>query len=213
MTVAIPLKKQAEYTELKFALRSIDKFVDTAEVIIIGEQLPHWIDNVTWIRVKDTGKRQLSVKIKIIAALQYAKEILFSNDDIYFLKKTEVPYYWNGLLKSYTYTGSKELREELEKMGKPTKSFELHVPLVFKNDFTEIIKNFSSETLIRSAYCNYLEIEGEQTPDCKFVKAPKPDEINHALNTRNFISTGAHSIKAVKPYLENLFSEKSRFEL
>lgn len=214
MTIAIPLKRQNDYTELKFSLRSIEKFVENPEVLIIGEELPKWIDNVTWIKVKDMdGRKQLSVKRKILAALEYSDEILFSNDDIYFLKKTKIPYYHNGDLKGYSYTGSKELQKELKAMGKPTKSFELHVPIIFKKDFKEIIKNFSADTLIRSAYANYLEIEGEQTIDCKFVKSPKPGEVTSAIETKPFISTGVYSIHAVKPFLEQLFPSPSKYEL
>lgn len=222
MTVAIPLKKQSNYDELKFALRSVERHVK-ADVIIIGEQLPRWIDNVTWIKLGDLdGRKQLSVKRKILAALEYSEEILFSNDDIYFLKKTKVPYYWNGDLKGYSYTGSKELQADLKRMGKPTKSFELHTPLIFKQDFKEVIKKFSVDTLIRSAYCNYLEIEGERFTgkidgqsafDCKFVKAPKPVDVTKAIESMDFISTGVYSVHAVLPFLQQLFPTPSKFEI
>lgn len=213
-TIAIPLKKQNDYSELKFALRSIDKFVKNPEVIIIGEELPGWIDNVTWIKLKDAdGRKQLSVKRKILAALEHSEEIIFTNDDIYWLMESSVPYYWNSSLKSYSYTGSKELQKDLKEMGKPSKSFELHYPIIFKQDFKEIIKKFSVDTLIRSAYCNFLEIEGEQTIDCKFVKSPNQDQITNFIKTKPFISTGVYSIHAVKPYLEKLFPTPSKFEI
>lgn len=222
MKIAVPLKNQNDHSELKFALRSIERFAPSNEVLIIGEELPEWIDNVTWIKIKDVeGRKQLSVKRKILAALEYSDEILFTNDDIYFLRPSEIPYYWNGDLKSYTYTGSKELQGDLKRMGKPTKSFELHVPMIFRKDFKEIIQNFSTDTLIRSAYCNYLGIEGEKFSykvngqngfDCKFVRNPKPDDIMSAIESMPFLSTGVHSINAVKPYLNQLFPNKSTFE-
>jgi hypothetical protein len=214
MTVVYPLANQSDYTELKYSLRSVDKFLSPSEVIIVSERAPEWINNVTWIQLPDIhGRRQISVRKKILSAFEFATEILFMNDDFYFLRPVPAGYYFDRDIKFYAYTGSKKLQEELRTLKKPSKNFDLHYPIVLKNDFKQVMENFSSDTLIRSAYCNYLEIQGEQIPDCKFLKAEKPEVIRAVVKERSFISTGPGSLKSVLPVLEELFPTKSRFEI
>lgn len=215
MTVAYPLAAQFDYTELKFSLRSLDKYLPKPfEVVIIGEKIPDWINNVTWIQLPDIpGKRQLSVRRKILAALELADEILFMNDDFFFLRESSIPYYVNGNLKSYPYAGSKQLQARLTELKKPTRHFDLHYPIIFKKDFREIIENFPADCLLRSAYCNWLNIDGEQITDCKFLKSTKPEIVKEAIKIKPFISTGEHSIKSILPVLLELFPNKSIFEV
>lgn len=215
MTVVYPLAAQPDYTELKFSLRSIDKYLPKPfEVVIIGEKIPDWINNVTWIQIPDIpGKRQLSVRRKILAGLELADEILFMNDDFIFLKESSIPYFVNGSLKTYAYAGSRQLQARLAELKKPARHFDLHYPIIFRKDFREIIENFPSDCLLRSAYCNWLGIEGEQTTDCKFLKSTKPEIVKEAMETKPFISTGEHSIKSILPILLQRFTIKSRFEL
>lgn len=215
MTVVYPLASQSDYTELKFSLRSIDTYLSKPfEVVVIGEKIPDWLNNVTWIELPDVpNKKQLSVRRKILAALELSDDILFMNDDFYFLKPSDIPYYSNGALKTYSYSGSKQLQVRLAELKKPAKHFDLHYPIVFKKDFVNIIENFPADCLIRSAYCNWLGIEGEQVSDCKFLRAPKPEVIQQAIQSKPFISTGEHSIKSILPTLLELFPQKSYFEL
>lgn len=213
MKIAYPLTSQKDYTELKYSLRSVERYLSRSEVLIIGETLPDWITNVTWIRLPDvSGRKQISVRRKIYAALEYANEVLFMNDDIYFLKTINPPYYFNGDLKKYTFSGSAQLQKELKALGKPTKNFDLHYPIVFREDFKEVMENFSGDCLIRSAYCNYLEIEGEPIGDCKILQKPKEGTIENMVNTRPCLSTGTYSFTHCLPTLKNLFPHKSRFE-
>ena len=105
MIVCYPLTTQLDYTELRYSLRSIEKYLqDVEEVIIVGDNLPDWINNVTQIILPDIkGKKQLSIRRKILAALNYTDEILFMNDDVYFLKPSnDFPYYYHGYLKNYS---------------------------------------------------------------------------------------------------------------
>lgn len=216
MTIAYPLKSQKDYTELLYSLRSIEKHITPPyEIVIIGDTLPDWITNVTWINIPEIKtSKHLSVKRKILAALSQGEDIFYMNDDIYLLQDTDMnfPYYFNGDLKSNSYTGSKQLQLDLKAMGKPTKCFELHYPMVFKSDFTQIIQNFHPDTMIRSAYCNYLGIEGEQLGDCKFINSPKKDQLDKKLSLP-CISTGAHSLPGVLPVLREMFPMKSKFEI
>lgn len=215
MTIVYPIESQKDYTELKYSLRSIDKFIQKPyEVVVIGGKLPEWITNVTWVNLPDIpDKKLLSVRRKILASLAYCDEILFMNDDFYLTKQaTSFPYYFNGDLKKCNNSGSKQVQTQLNILGKPTKSFDIHYPIIFRKDFIDIMENFADDCLIRSAYCNYLEIEGVQIQDCKFIKAMKPNDVHEVVKSSSLISTGNYSLKSVLPILKEMFPYKSIFE-
>ena len=216
MTVCYPLTVQADYTELLYSLRSIERFLpDPYEVIIIGIELPEWITGVTQISLPDVkGRKQLSIKTKIAAALAYSDEILFMNDDVYLLEPaTTFPYYQHGSLKSVGEGGARPLMTELQSMGKATKNFDGHYPLIYKRDFLDAMSNFTADTIIKSAYCNYLSIEGIEVADNKLINQKKPEDIMKFIKDKSAFSTGPHSLPATLPILQQLYPTPSRFEI
>lgn len=215
MTIVYPLTVQQDYTELKYSLRSIEKYLTDFEVVIVGNMIPEWLTNVTQIELPDIpGKKQLSIKRKILAALEYSDEILFLNDDIYFTKTvTEFPYYYHGYLKHYSESGSKPLLKQLESINKPTKHWDGHMPIIYKQDFKEVSKNFSDECIIKSQYCNYLEIEGEFIPDCKLVRKTNLEEVRAFIADKSCFSTGVYSLNSALPILEKMFPSPSKYEI
>lgn len=215
MTIVFPLTVQLDYTELKYSLRSIEKFLPHAEVVIMGDNLPEWITGVTQIELSDVpGKKQLSIRRKILAALEYSEEILFFNDDIYLLKPIDkFPYYYHGYLKNYSESGSKPLEKQLTVMNKPVKHFDGHYPLIYDQKFKEVSKLFTEDCIIKSMYANYLDIEGEFLPDCKILKASKPEDVRNFIKDRSCFSTSVYSLAAALPVLEELYQNRSKFEI
>jgi len=216
MIIVYPLAVQKDYTELMFSLRSIEKFIPVPyEVLIIGEYIPDWLINITWIDLGDIpGKKQLSIRRKILAGLEYAKEILFMNDDVFLLQPaTEFPYYWNGSLKTYSESGARPLQKQLEAMGKTFKNFDGHYPLIYDQRFKEASEHFTQDVILKSMCCNYLGVEGIEFPDCKLIK--KNDIKNPAefINGKPCFSTGEYSLKSALPLLKQLFPNKSKFEV
>ena len=215
MKIMYPLANQFDYEQLRYSLRSIEKFIDYDEVIIVGDYMPEWLINVTWIDVADIpNKKQLSIKKKILAALEYTKEFLFMNDDMYFLQPVaEFHYYYKGHLKRYAEAGSKQLEKDLDKLNKPSKNFDTHYPLIYNRSFKEIAENFYEDTIIKSMYCNYHEIEGVFLPDCKMVRETSNQDIREFIKDRFMFSTGIYSIDKALPVLAELYPKKSIFEL
>lgn len=216
MTVLYPLTVQLDYTELKYSLRSIEKYLKPPyEVVIVGDHVPEWLTNVTNIQLPDVkGKKQWSIRRKILAALEYAKEILFLNDDVYLLKPAETfPYYYSGTLKNYSESGSNQLYDQLLQKDKPVKNFDGHYPLIYDQRFKEVSENFSEECIIKSMYCNYLNIEGVEMSDCKLLNAKKPDYIKAFIRGEPAFSTGFYSFESVLPVLEELFPQPSKYEI
>lgn len=217
MTVVYPLTKQIEYEELRYSLRSLEMFLGgDYEVVIVGDEVPEWINNVTIIHLPDVrGRKQLSIKKKIVAGIHYAGgEILFMNDDIYLLRpQSEFPYYFNGTLVNYSESGSKPLMKELQGMGKPIKHFDGHYPLIYGEDFREILYKFSDDTIIKSAYCNYKEIPGVESPDNKVLRKIPVEGIRKFIQDKSSFSTGLYSQGPCMEVLEELFPEPSKYEI
>lgn len=214
MTICYPLATQIDHTELKFSLRSIQKFLSPPfEVVIIGTQLPGWLTNVTVIEMGDIpGRPMLSVRKKILASLNYADEIFFMNDDIFLLRKynTKV-YYSSGSLKGKAESGARPLCEQLEKLNKPL-SYYGHYPAVYKKDFVRVMEHFTDDCITKSAYLNYLEVESKEVPDCKILKPMKPDVIREWIKYRPCFSTGIQSLPSALTILQELFPEPSKYE-
>lgn len=211
MTICYPLKSQSDYSELRYSLRSIERFYRGNEVVIIGSKLPDWIDNVTWIRVEDIpNRKQLTIKYKILAALEYTDEIYFMNDDVFLLEPPTFKYYYHGDLASVGESGARPLLKQLQSFGKPTKNFDGHYPLVYRNDFKKVMDNFAHDVIVKSAYCNYLEIEGEKIADNKIIG--KKVDVKQFIEDRNSISTGESSWAIVQPVVAEMFKQKSCYE-
>lgn len=216
MTVVYPLLAQKDYSELRYSLRSLEKHLPLPfEVVIVGDKVPGWITNVTQIHLPDIpGRKQLSIKRKILAALQYSGEILFMNDDVYLLETPRQEYYWYGELKQHiSESGAKVLMQELQKQGKQTRDFDGHYPLVYSQDFREAISQFSDDSVIKSAYCNYHAVPGEKMQDCKILKALPVEQIREYVKYRPAFSTCARSLAAVLPVLQELYPLPSKFEI
>lgn len=215
MRIAIPLKKQNDYTELRYALRSIELFIKHSEIIIIGDQIPDWLVNVTQIHVPDIpGQKQMSMRRKILAALEYSKEILLTHDDVFFLKPIkEFTYYYNGVLKSYAESGARPLQKQLEAMGKLTRNYDLHYPLIYDQRFKEASENFTSDVILKSMFCNYFEVEGVQVFDNKLLNQKNQSEVYSFIKDKSSFSTGESTLKIALPVLNELYRNKSKFEV
>lgn len=216
MTVAIPLAKQGDYRELMYCLRSIEKNLPPCDVIIMGDFIPDWLTNVTVIQVPDIpGRKQYSIKTKIMAALEYTDEIFFTNDDIYVLKPVNpetYPYYYSGVLKTVRESGTKPLEDTLKAMRKPVKHFDVHYPIVYRKDFKEAVEAFPAETIIKSMYGNYLGIDGVEIPDCKVLREMTPEMVRRYVKDKGCMSTGTH-LKSALVVLQEYFPKPSKYEI
>jgi hypothetical protein len=209
-----PLQTQNDYTELRYSLRSVEKYLPGAEVIIVGDTLPDWITGITQIEVKDTpGRKQLNIRRKILAALEYSKEIFFLSDDVYLLKAPEYKFYKHRTLKQNGESGAKPLTDQLTALNKPIDQWDVHCPIVYEREKFRALDIFASECIIKSMYCNYHEIEGVIMPDFKVNSKMTAEQIKNTIKDRPYFSTSPVGLKYALPVLEELFDRKSNFEL
>lgn len=208
-----PLAVQSDYTELKYSLRSVEKFVSPKEVIIVGTNLPSWIDNVTQITVSDkSNKKQFNIRRKIMAALEYTEEILYLSDDVYVLRANNFPYYSIGNLKNNAGIGCKATHDQLKALKKPTINFNGHQPMIFDRRFKQI-EVLSSDVLPKSAYCNLIGIKGVPSADCKVFGKAEKEQIKTKIKNMDFFSTAAAGLRWALPVLQELYPKKSIYEL
>jgi hypothetical protein len=217
--ILYPLFPQKDYTELKYSLRSVEMFVKKPyEIIIVGSHIPEWLTGVTQIEFPDVpGQKQLSIRRKILAGLQYAKKpVFFMNDDHFLLRETDIkkyPYYYYGTMFKIRESGSKPLIDRLKELKKPDKHFDIHTPIIYNEDFGQVISNFPDACILKSAYCNYLEIEGEPITDFKVMKDMSLDIFEKLIKDRPCFSTGPSGVKSALLYLKKKFPNPSKFEL
>lgn len=214
MTVAIPLKHQLNHTELKYCLRSIDKFVQNPEVIIVTDNLPDWINNVTQIKVKDVHERkQKTIKYKAFAALNYTDEVIWLHDDTYLLQPYIPKFYFHGDLSRNNESGARMAKEQLTEMGKLTLNFDAHCPIVYDKRFLQVVERFTSDTVVKSIYGNYLGIPAVQMSDPKIDRKLSPYEIKQLIKGKPYFQSGEIGIKYCLPVLEELFASPCVFEI
>lgn len=217
MTIVYPLTAQYDYTELKYSLRSIEKYLPGLEVIIVGSYLPNWITNITWIQLNDMpNRKQLSIRRKIAAALEYSPDIFFMNDDIYLFKDVDpytYPYYRTRALLTQAESGAKPLMKELEALGKQTKHFDNHYPIRYEKDKFDGLQIFSADCIIKSMYCNFNDIKGTEIIDCKILNKTTELAVQMMASGLPALSTGPSGVKYVLPLLDKMFNKKSRFEI
>jgi hypothetical protein len=218
MNLVYPLTNQKDYTELLFSLRSVEKFITPPyEIIIVGSQTPDWITDVTQIFLPDIENNKLiSVRRKILAALEYLKEdIFFMNDDFMLLRPTDpktFPYYSSGRMDRMAETGAKPSVEQLKKLGKTTR-YSGHYPCIIRQDFGSIVEKFSDNIINKSVYCNMIDIPLIETPDCKLNDSTNTAAVKEFIKHRFCLSTGVYSLAKAIPVLNEMFPNASKFEI
>lgn len=223
--VVIPLLKNGSHNndlELRYCLRSIQKYLTGYRNIIIVGHLPEFIgpEEVIYIPFKDTANKQANIKNKILAAFEVStEEIWFTNDDIYLLQPfaaANFPYFYSGDLKDASEKAARHFAfNELKEQNLPTKHFDCHFPIVYKRSlFIEAMRHFSDESSIKSKYANFWNIEGENFKDLKIGSSLHYHRIKEEIKDRPCFSVGDNGMNpAMKQVLYELFPEASKYEL
>ncbi len=116
-------------------------------------------------------------------------------------------------MKHYTEAGSKQLEKELTAKYLDTKNYDTHYPLIYDRRFKEVAQQFTEDTIIKSMYCNALNLQGTFLPDCKMVRETSNQDIREFIKDRFMFSTGIYSIDKALTVLAELYPKKSIFEL
>lgn len=228
MTIVIPYKDEVHKgIELKYALRSIEKYLSGWDDLWVIGDAPLWYTGNRLFIQDYAGKREFSVYNKLLKACDLVEDdFIYWNDDHFLLKPlhvSEIKYWHNGSLKDdMDKSGSARNRlskqntiELLEKRGATWLNYDIHVPIVFnKTDFKNIFKDLQQEVVIKSLYANSWEpLPGSEfMEDCKISGDFTEDYILDRIKDRLFFSSGTMLSGAMINILEKLFPEPSKFE-
>jgi hypothetical protein len=223
-SVVIPLGSGSTHNnrELIYALRGIDKYLHgVANVVIVGD-LPSFVQNVIHIHFAEMSHKQANIRRKILVACddeRVTDDFCFMNDDVFILQPMDIPaipYWYMGDLSTMREKGTKPLIEELTKQNLPTKRFDLHQPINYNKDkFREAVSHFSDQCIIKSTYCNYHRIEGEETMDLKITNPFPIRKFKEFIEGRSWFSVGDNGLQGGNMWklLDELYPEKSRYEV
>lgn len=170
--------------ELRFSLRSVEKYLDHGKVFVCGE-FPSWLQNVKHIPSIDgfmppvQAWKQKNAIHKIRTAClnsDVSDDFVLMNDDFFFLRKTDVETLHLGELHKaiekhttkdgYYYHAIVTTRDLLNVAGLETKNYEVHYPIVInKKKFLTLTNSLSWHEvgyIYRSIYGNTYNIGGKK---------------------------------------------------
>lgn len=239
--IVIPLGNGSKWrdNELRYALRSIEKHCKNYKDIYIIGNYPDFINNkIKYIPYfAPYTFRTDDIKNKILVACN-TKEIsdnfLFTNDDIFLLENIDAvnyPYYFDKKIsevinrrKFDSYRISLEDTQKiLIKNNLNTKHFDIHFPIIYnKQKFKDIIYQYDWTQqygyIIKSLYCNNLNIEGKLYSDNKIKNRSNgslimtENELNKFLLGKDVFSTNDDINETIRRKLKELYPNKSKYE-
>lgn len=222
--------------ELRFSLRSLEKYVTgVGRVFLVGAR-PKWITGVVHLPFSDRHIcKERNIMLKVAYACGHpdlSQTFLHVHDDHFALAHQDaanMPYWFGGsLAKMATLVNPGNhwrdavlnTNKALTNSGLPTKNFDLHFPVLLeKSAFPEIMdrydwKNTPRGFVVKSLYCNTLGITGAPTNDIKLNQRAPMVEIVQRLKGRPWFSVGNGALSGqFKEMLHALYPKKSRFEL
>jgi len=228
MDIAIPYKaSQYPGVELKYALRSIGKYLTGYDkVILIGDK-PEWYtgDHVTYYSQTDGKERDIKNRILKACELPISDNFLIFHDDHFLLKPLDVTEIkpWHGETLTLTLRRARSaywmaVKETIEYFPETEPlDFDIHTPCIFNKDLFRQINTddaWFKEKCLKSLYFNSIECEPVFMKDLKIntTDATKP-VIYRAIEGRLFFSTGPIAMQEdLLQVFDELYPVKSRWE-
>ena len=237
MDIMIPVadNTSASFAELKYCLRSVEKYIKNFDRVFIVGKVPDFIDkkNIQFFLYKDNlslcKQQRIMEKIKF-ACLQtdISEDFVFMNDDYFFLKDldtAELDFCYDrrlsekilqrGIFDDYAISMVNTLCNlSLRKFD--DKNFDTHYPIIYnKTKFPEVMNQYDWKVklgyVIKSLYCNSLKLRGKEKRDVKIssIRARFETDMQKA---DDMFSTNDIIPGYMRDFLNTLFPEKSRFE-
>lgn len=220
--------------ELRYSLRSVEKYVQGYNNIwIIGEK-PSFLKNINHIPFEDQAQnKEANICRKILRACDepsISDDFLFFNDDHFILKPfvaNQLPYYYKGDLvtmanlprRGLYFRAIRRTVRELQRYNYPVRHFDTHTPIIYnKQKFKQVMSQYDWEVpcgmVIKSTYCNSLRIEGIPEPDCKIGGPMTKEDLLKTIEPRQVFSIGNTAINQdLRTVLDTLYPTPSRYEI
>lgn len=214
-TLFIPLGRDSVWNnnELKYALRSWEKFGKIERVIIIGEK-PDWYagDHLPW---KHLLPKTEDIFRKTQLAATLTENFIYANDDHILLEPlTTLPYYYQGFIHEFKGGSDAFMRYvcNTDRICPQGKYFDVHTPMVIESDIILSLP-YVNDTIMKSYYGYEIGAEGEPYKDCKINQHLRTEEIEKRLVGLPMFSFGDNGLNNdMRKYLMNNFPDKSKWE-
>ena len=217
--------------ELRYSLRSLDKFGKNVGRVFITGECPDFVDKskVTFLPELDIGRPMINHWWKVDQTFRktdIGDRALLMYDDIFFCKPVDLanyPWRWKSKLPEEMPEG--EYRRCLYNAEKwlsdhflPVLNYENHIPCIYEKDkFLELekeyeeLKLYDSPMAVRSVYANRFVAKSEQQDDLK-IKA-YVDNLDKLIANRDCFSIASDCYEGpVEEWLKKTFPERSRWE-
>jgi hypothetical protein len=217
LNVVIPYQRhhripQYRDVELKYALRSIDKFIG-GEVWVIGDKTPFKVNHIP-SNNEGFGKEYRIFK-KLMKAFELFDEFIMWNDDHFMLQPSDIKYWHMGDIKKIRQRGEYGLAVKNTIEAGCEKYYDIHTPIIYERErFYETVKSqdWRKQYVIKSLYCKGME--GEYMEDLKINAPLSVKAIRNKIQNRVFFSTGHYGLTPqMIEVLEELYPNPSKYEL
>ena len=210
--------------EIRYSLRSLEKFVNFDRVFIVGE-CPKFLKNVIHIPFGDSKNPRVNHLEKINEIIEKVPDLsenfVLMYDDIFFIDKFDIdnlPNYYKGQMVNYSGIDSNfkksmsDTKDYLESKDASILNYSVHKPVIYNKilwksiDWSEVYKAPHGLSP-RCIYGNMTCKNPVKCSDCKYHRA---NEIN---SKDKCFSCYSDSFPNFKTFLNNILQEeKSRFE-
>jgi hypothetical protein len=232
--IIIPLNNRStqKNLELRYCLRSIEKYLSGVGDIFIVGYCPDWVQNVIHIPFDEDSRnrfrdRNIMSKMMIVCNDErVSDDFLMVHDDHFLLadyEAGEFPYYHCGHMVpgQGQYGETKRNTEHLLCVlsGIPILNYDAHCPILFnKGKFLKVSQADWSKWYgycLKTLYCVMNGIEGEFMYDIKIRMPLKADNIMNMVQGRSWFSIGDRcwTEGGMKEVLQTLYPSKSKYEL
>lgn len=224
--------------ELRYSLRSIEKFVTGFEKIFIIGQKPdflNWSERLIHIPFEDkhySGFLNTWLKMREVAiTAEVSENFLFMNDDFFIVKEmeaTEFPMYSSGVdlterdfftipiseIQTRYHQTLRSTGESLVSRELTTYNFATHQPCIFeKAKILELFREFANEIWgiglsFRCCYGNFFKF-----PRMNNQAVVMKNAVRNVHGRESFALCGSSEYKFASKFLQSLYPQESSFEL
>jgi hypothetical protein len=211
MDVVIPLggEQNFKHEELRYALRSLERYMgDLGRVFIVGS-LPIWAQNLEHIDCDDFGPDPVANVMKKFEAVckdeRVSADFLMTHDDIFALD--------SFLGENLPFYASKKGRGSVAS----DINFAMHTPIrLNKGMWHELFSKIPLQKGVspRSFYCNFYGAEATEYKECVVKAAEQPEKIAAQLKGQPFcvVNNRAFGHPEFVEFMGTRFAERSAFE-
>jgi len=222
MNIYIPYSLERDIfkgEELKFAIRSIEKYLSGWENIILIGTAPDWFNGMVIPANDIPNKKETSILKKMC---KVNDRVFVRWDDDHFLLKPlkveDIKDWHSGYLTQHLENGKFSARYRVALMNTVEEYhygyyYDIHTPCIFCSAHLDILQlNWDSEYCLKSMYFNYiLDPRNEFMEDLKLNNWLSKEEIRAKIEGRIFFSTGT-LFEPVREVLNELYPKPSKFE-